>query len=77
MQSQYHHEADQRWSFQFQIEILPDEGDDKGDGAHPGQLEKESLEVMKRQKDGMITTLGFNYDVVTEKLMEEEESHTK
>jgi hypothetical protein len=25
----------------------------------------------------MITTLGFNYDVVTEKLMEEEESHTK
>lgn len=75
MQSQYHHEADQCWL--FQIEILPDEGDDKGDGAHPGQLEKESLEVTKRQKDGMITTLGFNYDVVTEKLMEEEESHTK
>jgi len=35
-------------------------------------LEKESLEVTRRSKDGRIT-LGFDYVVVAEKPMEEEE----
>ena len=39
-------------------------------------LEKESLEVTRRQKDCRVT-LGFDYVVVAEKPVEEEEDHTK
>ena len=39
-------------------------------------LEKESLEVTRRQKDGRVT-LGFDYVVVAEKPVEEEEGRTK
>ena len=39
-------------------------------------LEKESLEVTRRQKDGRVT-LGFDYVIITEKQVEEEEGRTK
>ena len=39
-------------------------------------LEKESLEVTRRQKDGRVT-LGFDYVIITEKPVEEEEGRTK